>query len=140
MRLTPGKTLLATGLLHQTVGLLVGLGVVGPDGEPPRNLLVELLRGGVVGAVEPDPLRQIFFWYFFFGLLLLSLGWLMERMEADGRRLPSGLGWQLLALGLSGGLLIPASGFWLAVPQGLWVLWRARPAAAAAAATPATPA
>jgi hypothetical protein len=134
MTLTPGKTLFATGLLHNSLGLLVGLGVLALGGDAPRNLVGEMLQGGVVGAVESDPQRQIFFWFFFFGLLLLSLGWFMDRVEVRGDRVPAGLGWQLFAVGLAGGLLIPVSGFWLAVPQGLWVVWRARKAEGAAVA------
>jgi hypothetical protein len=132
MTLTPGKTMLATGVLHELVGLLVGLGIVSPSGGLGRNLVLEIARDGFVGAVEVDAQRQAFFWYFFFGLLLMSLGWLMDHLETPERPLPAALGWQLIALALAGGLLIPASGFWLALPQGVWVLWRARAAAVAA--------
>lgn len=126
MALTPGKTVLATGVLHELVGLVVGLGLVSLSGGPGRNLVLEIARDGFVGAVEVDAQRQAFFWYFFFGLLLMSLGWLMDRLETSDRPLPAALGWQLIALALAGGLLIPASGFWLALPQGVWVLWRAK--------------
>ena len=139
MRMTPGKTMLATGLLHQTVGFLAGFGVLSPGSGPARNLFAEIARDGVVGAVEPDPQRQTFFWFLFFGFLILSLGWLMDRLETAEQPLPAALGWQLLAIALAGGLLIPASGFWLVVPQGAWVLWRAR-RAKGALSTPSVPA
>ena len=41
-------------------------------------------------------------------------------LERAGHRVPVALGWQLAGLSLAGGLLIPASGFWLVLP----VAWR----------------
>lgn len=126
MNLTPGKTMFATGLVHQTIGALAGAGLLSTGSGPSRNLFAEIVRDGVVGAVEPDPQRQVLFWFLFFGFLLLMLGWVLDRLETPERPLPSAMGWQMLAIAFAGGLLIPVSGFWLAAPQGLWVLWRAR--------------
>lgn len=134
MTWTPGKVVVAIGALHEAVGLAAGAGAMPMPGAGQRNLLAELVRAGVVGAVEPDPIRQVFFWYFFFGLLLLMWGWLLDRWEGSGAPLPAAAGWQLLALALAGGLLIPASGFWLALGPGAWVIRRARRAAGPQAA------
>jgi hypothetical protein len=65
----------------------------------------------------------------------MMLGWLMHRLERGGQPLPPVLGWQIAGLALAGGLLIPASGFWLALPVA-WRIWRRRPAPALSA--PAT--
>lgn len=127
-RWSPGNALFAIGVLHEAVGLAGGAGVVAMPGGDRRNLFAELARAGVVGAVEPDPARQILFWYLFFGLLLLVLGRALHRWEAPGAPLPASVGWQLVAVAVAGGLLIPASGFWLALAPGLWVIRRARAA------------
>jgi hypothetical protein len=135
MRWSIGRTIVAIGALHEAVGLAGGLGVIPMPGVGRRSVVREIVDGGVIGAIEPDPVRQTFFWYFFFGLALLMLGGLLDRWEARGEPLPAALGWQILALALAGGFLIPASGFWLAVPPALWVLRQARRAAPAPAAS-----
>lgn len=109
-----GALLRLTGLLHQAVGLVVA-----------RDTVLAVLRDGFVGAIEPDPERMIVFWYLVAGFLMLFAGRALLEIER-ARPLPAALGWWLLALGVGGGLAIPASGFWLVVPQGLLVLARAR--------------
>ncbi len=109
-----GTSLRLTGLLHQGVGLLVA-----------GDLVVAALRDGFVGAIEVDAQRQIAFWYFVAGFLMLFAGRALTELER-ARPLPAALGGWLLGLGIIGGLAIPISGFWLAVPQGLLVLARAR--------------
>jgi hypothetical protein len=117
---TNGTWLSAIGAVHQLFGLILAAGLVPIPGVGTRNLLFEVVRGGVIGAIEPDPMRSIFFWYFFFGILLLILGGVMHALEREGQRLPASLGWQLAGMGLAGAALIPASGFWLVFP----VAWR----------------
>lgn len=127
MRWSPGRAVFAIGLLHQAVGVAGGAGAIPMPGAEQRNLLREIVQAGVIGSVEPDPARQILFWYLGFGVLLLALGWALDRWEASGAPLPAAAGWQLVAVALGGGLLIPASGFWLALAPGAWVILRARP-------------
>ena len=50
------------------------------------------------------------------------LGWTLDRWELRGDTLPASVGWQLAALALMGGLLIPASGFWLVLAPAIWIL------------------
>jgi hypothetical protein len=125
MRGTPGKALLLIGVLHEAVGIAAGLGALPLSDGLPRNLFREILSAGVIGAVEADRGRAVLFWYLSFGLLLLMLGFALDRWEVRGDRLPASVGWQLVLLALAGGLLIPASGFWLALVPGIWVLRRA---------------
>jgi hypothetical protein len=135
MGATPGKALLLIGVLHEAVGVAAGLGRLPLSDGPPRDLFREILAAGVIGAVEADRARSVLFWYLSFGLLLLILGWTLDRWEQRGDRLPASTGWQLVILAVGGGLLIPASGFWLALVPGVWVLRRAherRPAASRA--------
>jgi hypothetical protein len=122
MRGTPGKALLLIGALHEAVGIAAGVGALPPPDGPPRNLFREIIAAGVVAAIESDRLRTVLFWYLFFGLVLLMLGWTLDRWELRGDTLPASVGWQLAALALMGGLLIPASGFWLALVPAIWIL------------------
>ena len=125
-RITSGQLLISTGVLHNAVGVAAGVGALAMPGVPARNFFGDIWRDGVIAAIEPDPARGLLFWFLFFGVVVMLWGALLHRLERDGVRLPTSVGWQLLALGLIGGALIPASGFWLTVPQGLWVLWKAR--------------
>jgi hypothetical protein len=123
---THGSVLIGIGVLHQVVGLASGLGALPMPGGERRNLVVEILRGGIVGAIEPDPMRMTFFWFVFFGFAVLILGGMMHRLERAGQALPASLGWQLAALALFGGLCVPVSGFWLALPVGVHLIARSR--------------
>lgn len=117
---TSGALLGWIGILHNVVGVAMGLGVISLEGHEGRAPLVEIVSAGVVNGVEPDLLRSLFFWFVFFGWLTILLGTLMSWVERRGERLPASLGYGLGALALSGGLMIPASGFWLVLP----VAWR----------------
>jgi len=123
MRITSGTLLVCTGILHQIVGFVAGLAVT-VDGVE-RNLFSEMVERGVVDAIGADFARMSWFWFLFTGFALLILGDLARRMENRGAILPASLGWQLLALGVAGAVLIPASGFWLLIPQGAWIMLRA---------------
>ena len=128
------RWLLATGVLHQFVGLLGGLGVIEMAGAAQRRPLSEIVQAGVVNAVEPDLARSTFVWFVMFGFVLLMLGDLARRWERERTPLPRALGFQLLALSLLGVVLFPVSGFWLCIPQALWIIGRAEPAFSPSAA------
>jgi len=121
-----GALLGSIGILHNVVGVIMGLGVISLEGHEGRAPLAEIASAGVVNGVEPDLLRSLFFWFVFFGWLAILLGALMSWVERRGERLPAGLGYGLGALALSGGLMIPASGFWLVLPVAWLVIRRAR--------------
>jgi len=127
-RVTNGLLFLGIGTVHNLLGIAAGLAIPGltPPGLGGRRLLVEIFSQGLFGAVEPDPMRMVLFWFLFFGLLAMTLGWFLHRMERAGHAIPRSLAWQLGALALAGGLLIPASGFWLVLPVA-WRIWRRAP-------------
>lgn len=111
--LSIGVCLLVTAGLHLLVGVVEG-----------ARPLLGVVLGGWVGAVEPDAERRAAFWFLVTGVVLLGTGELLRLLERAGP-VPARFGWALLALGLAGGLAIPASGFWLLVPQGAILLRRA---------------
>lgn len=115
---------MAIGVLHQLVGVAVGLGLIAaPDGSKAAPL-VELLRAGVVGQAEAEPVRMAMVWFLMFGFALIFAGAALARAPAS-RGLALGLA-GLCALGV---VLFPASGFWLGFIPAVQ-LWRRSPVAA----------
>lgn len=124
MRITSGRLLTITGLLHQAVGVVVGLGAgVELAG---RNLFSEVARAGIVDSIGSDFARMTWFWFVMSGFLLLVLGGFAHEVERRGDTLPASLGWQIAMLSVAGIIFIPASGFWLLIPQGWWIVHKAR--------------
>lgn len=70
--------------------------------------------------------RQYVFWFLFGGFMMLLLGHLLMWSEHRGRRVPSFVGWELIALSLVGVALMPASGFWLVLALGIYIIVLAR--------------
>lgn len=82
----------------------------------------EIARRGVFDSVGSDPMLGAVVWFGLFGIVLALLGWaivLLERGNATGFQAPQALGWGVLALTLAGIVLMPVSGFWLALPPAL---------------------
>ncbi len=106
-----GYWFFATGLLH------VGIGVVKLSGP-----VAEIARAGYFNAVEPHIERSEAFWFFFSGALMLLLGqayiWIERKLN---RRVPAFLGWQMAAIATVGTVLMPASGFFIVIPLGIYI-------------------
>jgi hypothetical protein len=111
-----GSLVSGIAVIHLGVGLLLA--------QPP---LRAILADGVVGAVDPHIDRMAIFWFMFFGLLLLLLGEVLRAWESVATP-PARIGYGLGALSLAGGLLIPASGFWLALLPAVLLIHRSREA------------
>ena len=122
-RVSAGVLLLAIGVVHNVVGVLVGW-----------PWLLEILADGYVAAVPDDaPWRMAIFWFLWFGWALMLVGAAWARIERSGDTIPGWQGTGLALLVLAGGLAMPISGFWLGLPVAGLVWWRsARPAAPAA--------
>lgn len=80
-----------------------------------------IARRGVLDSVDTDPMLGAVAWFGLFGIVLALLGWaivLLERSPAPPAALrPLGMG--VLALAALGIVLMPASGFWLALPPAM---------------------
>ena len=117
VRITSGQLLVATGVLHQVVGVIASWSLDG------RNLLAEV---GVVDWIGSDFVRMAWFWFLMTGFVLMMFGGMLHHLERRGGAVPAWVGWQMGALALVGALAIPASGFWLLFPQAGWIVYKAR--------------
>lgn len=118
MRKISGPLLMAIGMLDLLYVLMFY-----------ARQLSSIAGDGFFGAVESDPAqlgRGIAFWHLTFGVTVLILGALVRWAQARTGTLPALLGWSLLALGLFGAILVPASGFWLVLPLAVLMLLLAR--------------
>lgn len=106
-----GNILLATGILHNLIGFVMGW-----------TVLTDIVRSGFVNSVNTEIDRNAIFWFLFSGFIMMVLGKLMQDwLEADWL-LPKWLGISLLLLSLMGCIMMPVSGFWLVVPQALLII------------------
>jgi hypothetical protein len=122
-----GTMLLWIAGLHQAVGFSAGLGLTALPGADTAPLL-DVMRHGWFGAVEPQLDRMVVVWFLFFGFALALFGALLRWLEQNGITTPRGFGLALAGLCALGVSLMPVSGFWLA----LYPAWRlCRPPSAA---------
>lgn len=107
-----GLTMLLTGVLHVTTGLIA----FGP-------LFGAMLASGLINSAREPAEHRLAFWFTFVGLLMGLTGYLMDWVvRRKGMVLPRGFGYLLTGLCLVGVVLIPASGFWLVLLQGIYLI------------------
>lgn len=108
-----GRWLLLVALVHTVFGLVVFAPV-----------LAGMLERGLFNTVGTDAMAGAVSWFLLFGGPLALLAWqigLAERRAAWAELRV--LGWGILALTTIGLVLMPVSGFWLALPAA-WGLLR----------------
>lgn len=107
-----GTALMVIAAIHTLVGLV--------EFQP---VVVTLLDQGLFNTVGHDPLRGAVAWFLLFGVLLFVTGAAVREVEKrePGCRCPW-VGISLLALVALGVTLMPASGFWLAIPPAVSLL------------------
>lgn len=115
-----GWLLIMTGIIHNSLGVVFG-----------HSTLAEIGRAGFFNAVHP-PLwqREAIFWFLAAGFAMMMWGMLILALE----RVPSSFGWSLFAFTVVGVCVMPVSGFWLVLPQAVYML-RHRPVAKGREAT-----
>lgn len=112
-----GKFFMATGLLHILIGVMVFSAPLG-----------DIMRDGIffdaIGVEEYE--RATAFWFTLTGVFICITGGLAQWIYNNTNTLPAFLGYGVVVIGVIGGLMIPVSGFWLVIPQGIMMLMIAR--------------
>jgi len=107
--------LIGIGLLHMLLFLWFG-----------RRVLAAIAGEGFWDTIDPIRDRQMIFWALLTGVIALLLGQLALWVEGRGMRLPAFLGWELIAITLVCGVLMPISGEWLFLIPAALILIGAR--------------
>jgi hypothetical protein len=105
-----GRLLIATGVIHNIVGVLIGY-----------PYLLEMWQAGLWNSVDPHLGRIAIFWFLLFGFLLMMVG---QVLATSTRPVPKAFGWSLLAVSTLSALMMPVSGLWLVIPQAIYLLWQ----------------
>lgn len=115
MRRWKGRWVMAVALVHTAFALVM----FGSD-------LAALVREGLIDTVGNDARRGAVVWFLLFGPALWLAGQGIDALEARHQSVPRAMGVTLLFLVALGAALMPASGFWLALPPALAMLWSGR--------------
>ncbi len=107
-----GRWLIGVSIIHTLFAIFVF-----------RDVLTSLIQRGVFNTVGSDPMTGAVVWFVLFGVVLFICGLAISALEqSSSNPLPKSLGWSLLTLVALGVVLMPASGFWLAISPALAIL------------------
>ena len=106
MRNKLGYGLMAIAILHEVVGLFFY-----------TDALNDILQAGFFNTINPPYWeRDAAFWFLMFGVTLLLMGWVAQWMQDNTGTIPRFFSIGLLLMCIVGVMMMPASGFWLAIP------------------------
>lgn len=101
---------MAVSVLHLMVAMVVF-----------EKTFISLFQAGIFNTVGTNPVAGVAVWFAFFGLILWVLGMAVDALESLGIS-PRPIGWGLMVMIIIGVVLMPASGFWLAIPPAIALL------------------
>ncbi|MDR2125886.1 MAG: DUF6463 family protein [Prevotellaceae bacterium] len=112
-----GILLIATGIIHSIVGLVMGC-----------DVYWEILKSGFVNAIEPHfAVDFAAFWFFICGIILIIFGQTLHYyIRKTKQPAPLLSGYWMLALSIFGCIAMPLSGIWLFIPQALLIIFAKR--------------
>lgn len=109
-----GRWLMGVSIIH-TVFAFVVFG----------DVLSSIVQRGVFNTVGNDPMTGAVVWFVLFGVVFFICGLAVSALEqSPSSHIPKSLGWAMLALVALGVVLMPVSGFWLAIPPAVAILLR----------------
>lgn len=112
MRKRIGIILMAIAVLHEVVGIFFY-----------GSTLVEIINAGFFNTINPPYWqRDAAFWFLMFGVMLFLYGWAVDWSLRELNYVPTFLSWGLLLICIIGVMMMPASGFWLAIPVAIIML------------------
>ena len=118
MSLTSSNLLISTGILHSGIGLLI------PELRVPL-LRIVTERTTQIADVHDKFERECSFWFQVAGIMMISQGYLLRNYcQATRKKAPQWFGWYLTGMGTVGVIVMPASGFWLILGQGMLILYQ----------------
>ncbi|MFM2347522.1 MAG: hypothetical protein RL654_2275 [Pseudomonadota bacterium] len=116
MKQWKGRWLIAVSAIHTAVAIALFGKIFG-----------SIINEGVFNTVGTDPMTGLAVWFAFFGAMLFVFGLAVNEFEkVVSGPLPRSIGWGLIGIIAIGVTLMPASGFWLAIPPAISIL-RAKP-------------
>lgn len=93
--------------------------------------LLGVVQRGVFNTVGQDPMTAAAVWFLLFAAPLALQALAITSLERSGQNVAlRRQGWGLLGMSIFGVILMPDSGFWLAIPAGIALLRRPAPEAA----------
>lgn len=112
MRKRLGTILMGIAVLHEVVGVFFY-----------SSALSDILQAGFFNTINPPYWeRDAAFWFLMFGITLFLMGWIAQWMLEHTGTIPRFFSWGLLVMCVLGVLMMPASGFWLAIPVAILML------------------
>lgn len=107
-----GWYLVAVGVIHNAVGLLLG-----------QDILINIIKDGLINTIHMEYDRNFLFWFLMIGFFWIGIGihW-QSILRTYERPLPSFLGWGVLIFALMGVMLSPLSGIWFFFPLAWMIL------------------
>jgi hypothetical protein len=110
-----GNAVIATGVGHNLIGSYLY-----------RRQLVDMARDGLINSASDARLgtvagerRHTAFWFLLAGFCFMTLGASIRRTSATGERIAPALGPGMTAMGAVGAAMMPVSGFWLLLAEGV---------------------
>lgn len=124
MKRYAGYTLIALGLLHVAAGIgpgwpqikmILDMGVWNALGQQPQNICMQH-----VSCLQMNTI----WWFTSWGLMLILFGSLCTWVERSlERAIPSWIASLLIIISMINAIIIPASGFWLVMVVGIYMLF-----------------
>ena len=124
------RLIVGVACLHTLFGLFVLPASLDP------NPLAGIVDDGFVNAIDRNVDRAATFWFLATGVLWFNVGHLTHWVIRRTGRIPALVGLWTLGLAVPSLVLLPASGFWLALGVGILALVAARRDDRAAVALP----